>query len=167
VPRASARRRQPRSCCTARGRDGRDSARMRALPLALRPLAARWGDLADEVLRPLRLPRVRPDDTLRPVRPAQRPGSGPEPLPRRGGASAPRGLAAHSCLRLESAGQRLLRLVLGASGARRRMAVVRGGSQRLADALRAHLESLEDRSSRARRSPPSTNCGTRGPSCAT
>lgn len=107
------------------------------------PLAARWDDLAAEVLRPFRIPR----------HPLLMASFGPRALRSasgfaRGRFRGPRaralvaGLAAHSCLPLEKAASASFALVLGAAAHAVGWPLVRGGSQRLADALSAHLASL-------------------------
>ena len=122
------------------GEDGRAYRRLFA------PLAEGWDALAAEILRPLRAPR-RPlllaSFGLKALRSAQGLARA-----RFSGARARAlfaGLAAHSCLPLDSAASASFALVLGAAAHAVGWPVVRGGSQRLADALRAHLETLGGR----------------------
>ena len=119
------------------GEDGRSYASLFA------PLAARWDDLALEILRPIRLPRrpmLMASFGLRALRSA----SGLARARFRGARARAlfAGLAAHSCLPLEKAATASFALVLGAAAHAVGWPLVRGGSQRLADALLAHLASL-------------------------
>lgn len=110
------------------------------------PLAARWDDLAAEILRPIGVPR-HPLLMASFGRSAIRSARGLARARFRGEPARAlfAGLAAHSCLPLESAASASFALVLGAAAHAVGWPVVRGGSQRLADALRAHLESLGGR----------------------
>src|SRR5262245_52923550 len=107
------------------------------------PLAARWDALADEILRPFRFPR-RPLLMASFGRRALRSANGLARALFRGAPARAllAGLAAHSCLPLENAASASFALVLGAAAHAVGWPVVRGGSQRLADALVAHLRSL-------------------------
>src|SRR5262249_53096656 len=105
--------------------------------------AARWDDLASEILRPFRIPRrplLMASFGLRALRSA----SGLARARFRGtrGRALVAGLAAHSCLPLENAATASFALVLGAAAHAVGWPLVQGGSQRLADALLAHLASL-------------------------
>jgi len=122
---------------------GEDAAAYRRL---FAPLAGRWNDLAEEILRPFRIPR-------RPVLmgsfgwSALRSARGLA-LGRFAGARARAlfaGIAAHSCLPLTHAASAAFGLVLGAAAHAVGWPVVRGGTQRLADALSAHLATLGGR----------------------
>jgi len=130
-------RRSPEETAAGLGEDGDAYRRLFA------PLAARWGDLAGEILRPFRIPR-RPLlmasfgwSALRSARGLARARFRGEPA-----RALLAGLAAHSCLPLENAASASFALVLGAAAHAVGWPVVRGGSVRLAGALRAHLESL-------------------------
>ncbi|MGH8545936.1 MAG: phytoene desaturase family protein [Gammaproteobacteria bacterium] len=119
---------------------GPDAAAYRKL---IAPLVARWDSLSVDVLAPPRLPRHPLQLAcfgLSAVQPARRfagrhfAGAATQALFA--------GLAAHSMLPLESWGSAAFGLVLGVTAHALGWPIVRGGAQKLADALTAHLRSL-------------------------
>jgi phytoene dehydrogenase-like protein len=107
------------------------------------PLAAGWEDLSFNILAPPRWPH-QPLQLVRfglsAIQPARRFAERAFKLDRARALFA--GLAAHSMLPLEFWGSAAFGLVLGAAAHALGWPIVGGGSQRLADALAAHLRSL-------------------------
>ena len=120
---------------------GADGAAWRRL---FAPLAARWDDLAEDVLRPmLRRPR-HPLTLARFGLPALLPGATLARRAFRGDAARAlfAGLAGHSMLPLQRAATSAIGLMLGAAAHAGGWPSPRGGAQRLADALAGYLASL-------------------------
>ncbi|MGH7853814.1 MAG: phytoene desaturase family protein, partial [Candidatus Binatia bacterium] len=107
------------------------------------PLAAQWESLSIDVLAPPRWPR-HPVQLARfglsAIQPARRFAQRRFSGDRAKGLFA--GLAAHSMLPLEKWGSAAFGLVLGATAHALGWPIVRGGAQRLADALLSYLKSL-------------------------
>jgi phytoene dehydrogenase-like protein len=118
-----------------------DSSGWRALH---EPFARRWGSLANDLLAPpLRIPAhpvLMARFALRALRSATAVAEGALAGARARGLFA--GNAAHSFLPLESPGTAAFGLLLGVAGHAVGWPIVRGGSQRLADALLAHFRAL-------------------------
>lgn len=108
------------------------------------PFVRRWGSLTDDLLAPpLRIPThpvLMARFALRALRSATAVAGGALAGARARGLFA--GNAAHSFLPLESAGTAAFGLLLGLAGHAVGWPIVRGGSQRFADALLAHFRAL-------------------------
>lgn len=108
------------------------------------PFVRRWGSLTDDLLAPpLRIPThpvLMARFALRALRSATAVAGGALAGARARGLFA--GNAAHSFLPLESAGTAAFGLLLGVAGHAVGWPIVRGGSQRFADALLAHFRAL-------------------------
>lgn len=108
------------------------------------PFVRRWGSLTDDLLAPpLRIPAhpvLMARFALRALRSATAVAGGALAGARARGLFA--GNAAHSFLPLESAGTAAFGLLLGLAGHAVGWPIVRGGSQRFADALLAHFRAL-------------------------
>ena len=120
---------------------GVDSAAYRRL---IQPLSDRWNDLTEDVLRPLlhvpRHPSLLMRFGLRALRPARSLCRSWFTTERARALVA--GIAAHSALPLNRWGSSAFGLMLGAAGHVVGWPMPRGGAQRLADALAAHLRAL-------------------------
>lgn len=109
----------------------------------MEPMAERWEELAADVLRPLRVPRhplLMARFGLRAVRSAH--GLARSAFSGERARTLFAGIAAHSTLPLTSAPTAAFGLTLALAGHAVGWPVVRGGSQRLADALASYLRSL-------------------------
>ncbi len=120
---------------------GRDGAAYRRL---MRPLAARWADIAEDVLGPSPFLPRHPVALARfglaallPAATLARLWFRDEPARALFGGSA-----AHAILPLERPGSAAFGLALGAAGHAVGWPIARGGSQAIADAMAAHLRSL-------------------------
>src|SRR5205085_295882 len=114
-----------------------------AYPRLMEPFVARFDDLVDQVLGPLRPPRhplLMARFGARGVRSARAAAEGAFSGERARALFA--GLAGHSVLPLDRPLTAAFALLLGASAHAVGWPVARGGSQRIADALAAHLQEL-------------------------
>ena len=109
----------------------------------VRPFVEKWPQLSDELLRPIRLPRL-PLLLARFGLSAIRSARGLAESSFRGerARSLFAGMAAHSMLPLEKAASASFGLVLGITGHAVGWPIPRGGSQKIADALASLLRSL-------------------------